>query len=73
MVNDLNPEILDTDPRLFFHLRLQRLIELLRSGLVDDALKFAQIELAPLGEDHPEFLEELEEVMSLLAFPDAAS
>ncbi|KAL4574771.1 hypothetical protein LXL04_021609 [Taraxacum kok-saghyz] len=31
-VNDLNPEILDTNPQLFFHLQQQRLIELIRNG-----------------------------------------
>ena len=30
-INDLNPEILDTNPRLYFQLQLQRLIELVAS------------------------------------------
>ncbi|KAF9166283.1 hypothetical protein DFQ27_004112 [Actinomortierella ambigua] len=67
-VNDLNPEILDTNPKLFFHLQQQRLIELIREGRIDDALEFAQEELAPRGEENPEFLAELERTMSLLAF-----
>ncbi len=68
MVNELNPETLDANPRLFFHLQLQRLIELIRVDNVAGALDFAQDVLAPLGEDDPTLLPELEEVMALLAF-----
>lgn len=67
-VNDLDPEILDTNPQLFFHLQQQRLIEFIRNGKIMEALRFAQEELAPRGEEHPEYLEELERTMTLLAF-----
>ncbi|KAL4563174.1 hypothetical protein LXL04_027210 [Taraxacum kok-saghyz] len=69
-VNDLNPEILDTNPQLFFHLQQQRLIELIRNGKVKEALEFAQEELAPRGEENQSFLEELERTVALLAFED---
>ncbi|XP_026410788.1 protein GID8 homolog isoform X1 [Papaver somniferum] len=69
-VNDLNPEILDTNPQLFFHLQQQRLIELIRNGKVEEALEFAQEELAPRGEENETFLEELERTVALLAFED---
>ncbi|CAJ0829895.1 10100_t:CDS:2 [Entrophospora sp. SA101] len=74
-VNDLNPEasILDTNPKLYFHLQQQRLIEYIRQGRVSEALEFAQDELAPLGEENPEFLEELERSMALLAFDDTTT
>eukprot|EP01137_Pigoraptor_chileana_P005688 Opistho-2@49086 len=68
LVNDLNPEILDTNPRLYFHLQQQRLIELIRQNRMQDALEFAQEEMAPRVEEHPQFLEELERTMALLAF-----
>ncbi|KAJ1814198.1 Glucose-induced degradation complex subunit [Coemansia sp. RSA 2599] len=67
-VNDLNPDLLDTDPRLYFHLQQQHLIELIRMGKAEEALEFAQEELAPHGEEHPELLRELEKTMALLAF-----
>ena len=70
MANDLNPETLDTSPRLFFRLQLQRLIELIRGNKVTEALDFAESELAPLTDLHPDFLEELEETMALFAFED---
>lgn len=46
----------------------QRLIELIRQKRIDEALYFAQEELAPRGEEHPEFLSDLEQTMTLLAY-----
>lgn len=68
LVNDLNPEILDTNPALYFHLQQQRLIELIRDDKVDEALEFAQEHLARRGEENPTFLADLERTMALLAF-----
>ncbi|ESQ29333.1 hypothetical protein EUTSA_v10023660mg [Eutrema salsugineum] len=72
-VNDLNPEILDTNPELFFHLQQQRLIELIRQGRTEEALEFAQEELAPRGEENQAFLAELEKTVALLVFEDASN
>ncbi|KAJ4002403.1 lish motif-containing protein [Lentinula boryana] len=72
-VNELNPEILDNNRGLFFHLQQQKLIEYIRQGQVADALQFAHDELAQLGEHSPEFLSELERTMSLLAFEHSSS
>ncbi|GAM20264.1 hypothetical protein SAMD00019534_034390 [Acytostelium subglobosum LB1] len=72
IVNDLNPEILDTNPQLCFHLQQQRLIELIKKGKLAEAIQFAQEELAPHCEDNPKFLEELERTMTLLVFEDLA-
>ncbi|KAK4046494.1 hypothetical protein OIV83_006020 [Microbotryomycetes sp. JL201] len=68
MVNELDPEILDTNPTLHFHLLQLQLIELIRHGRIAEALSFAQLELAPKGEENPQFLKELERTMALLAF-----
>ncbi|KAI6136567.1 CTLH/CRA C-terminal to lish motif domain-containing protein [Pisolithus sp. B1] len=72
-VNDLNPEILDTNPALYFRLQQQKLIELIRQSRIVEALQFAQDELAPRGEESPEFLAELERTMALLAFDSTSS
>ncbi|XP_019420262.1 PREDICTED: glucose-induced degradation protein 8 homolog isoform X2 [Lupinus angustifolius] len=72
-VNDLNPEILDTNPQLFFHLQQQRLIELIRNGKIEEALEFAQEELAPRGEENQSFLQDLEKTVALLAFEDVSN
>jgi hypothetical protein len=69
-VNDVNPDILDKDTALFFRLNIQRLIEIIRSGNIPEALEFARSELASLGMENPSLLDSLEEVMGLLAFPD---
>lgn len=42
-VNDLDPEILEEQQELFFHLQQQRLIELIRQGQLQEALEFAQV------------------------------
>ena len=42
-VNDLDPDILERQQRLFFHLQQQRLIELIRGGQLAEALEFAQV------------------------------
>jgi hypothetical protein len=41
---------------------------LIRTSRVSEALEFAQVELAPRGAEHPQFLKELERTMALLAF-----
>ena len=66
-------QILDTNPSLFFRLQQQKLIELIRQGRIVEALQFAQEELAPRGEERPEFLAELERTMALLAFESTPS
>ncbi|KAL3157721.1 Glucose-induced degradation complex subunit [Trebouxia sp. C0010 RCD-2024] len=71
-VNDLNPEILEQQHQLSFHLQQQRLIELIRQGKTEEALEHAQEYLAPPGEEDPAFLEELERTVTLLAFEDAS-
>ncbi|WVQ85729.1 hypothetical protein IAT38_007896 [Cryptococcus sp. DSM 104549] len=71
-VNELDPEILDTNPPLLFHLHLLRLVELIRAEEIDKALSFATTELAPRGAQNREFLADLERTMALLAFPDLA-
>jgi hypothetical protein len=53
------PQILEEQQGLLFHLQQQRLIEMIRAGATSEALDFAREYLAPAGEEHPEFLEEL--------------
>ena len=71
-VNDLDSDILDINAQLFFHLQLQQLLEHIRHGDIDGALVYAQNELAARGEENPEFLNELEEALSLLAYDDSS-
>lgn len=43
LVNDMNPALLDENPRLAFHLRLQQLIEIVRTGDIERTLAFARV------------------------------
>ena len=73
LVNDVDPEILDTNPKLFFHLQQQQLLEYIRQGDIEKVLEYAQKELSARGEENPEFLEELEQCLSLLAFDNTST
>lgn len=70
LVNTLQPELLDNDRYLYFHLQQQHLIELIRQGNVERALEYAQIHLAERGEENPDILSELERTLALLAFEE---
>lgn len=48
----LNAQILEERTQVLFHLQQQRLIELIRSGNVEEALDFAQEYLAPQGAEN---------------------
>ena len=61
-----------SNPELTFKLKQQQLIELIRAGAIEAALAFAQAELAPLAEDNPAFLDDLERTMLLLAYEDTS-
>ncbi|KAL8032635.1 hypothetical protein ABFX02_13G109200 [Erythranthe guttata] len=69
-LNHLNPSILKENPGLAFRLEQLLVIELIRNNNLEEALKVAQEELAPIGEKHNGLLEELERTVSLLAFED---
>ena len=88
-LNNFDPEILDNNPNVYFHLKLQEFLEMIRSNRqqksVDDAgddggvdggiekimeaIEFARENLAPIAQEQAggQFLEELEDAMSLLA------
>jgi len=74
-LNDLEPQVLDSDPALHFALLRLQLVELIRTcnavpgGDITPALTFATSELAPRAPTNPEFLEDLERTMALLVFP----
>lgn len=73
LVNKVDPEILDTNSKLYFHLQQQQLLELIKKGDMEEVLEYASKELSARGEENPEFLEELEQTLSLLAFADIST
>jgi len=74
-LNELNPQILDSDASLHFALLRLQLVELIRTcnstpgGNITPALTFATTQLAPRAPTNPDFLEDLERTMALLIFP----
>ncbi|XP_001624093.2 glucose-induced degradation protein 8 homolog [Nematostella vectensis] len=68
MTNKLNPDILDSNQQLYFHLQQQRLIELIREKDIEAAVEFAQGQFSEQGQESGRYLEELEQTMALLAF-----
>eukprot|EP00903_Cladosiphon_okamuranus_P021763 g20009.t1 len=73
LANDLDPTMLDRDRELRFGLLKQRLLELVKKGDEDEALKFAKERLAPEGARDPAMLREIEEAVSLLAYEDMST
>ncbi|KAK6512079.1 hypothetical protein TWF481_000976 [Arthrobotrys musiformis] len=73
LINDFEPELLESHPSLHFALLRLQLIELIRVSMEDNdigpALTFAQDYLAPRAPQYPEFLRDLEHTMALLCFP----
>jgi len=76
LINELNPELLDTDRKLHFSLLRLQLVELIRqsftssdSTLVGKAIEFAQNNLAPYTLLEPQFKTDLERAMALLIVP----
>ncbi|RDI78398.1 hypothetical protein Vi05172_g11614 [Venturia inaequalis] len=77
-INELNPNILDSDSQLHFALLRLQLVELIRnsssSAGIEPALKFATQQLAPRASTSKEFLHDLERTMALLVFtPDPSN
>ncbi|KAH0844346.1 hypothetical protein AYO21_00816 [Fonsecaea monophora] len=76
LINDLNPELLDTDKKLHFSLLRLQLVELIRQSftssdpsLVGKAIEFAQNNLAPYAPLDAQYKTDLERAMALLIVP----
>ncbi len=69
-VVDLNPEIVEERPELLFRLKKQEFIELVKQKRTDEALRFAEEELARRVEGDEGLLRELESAMALLLFEE---
>jgi len=73
-LNELEPQVLDSNPSLHFALLRLQLVELIRTcnstprGDITPALTFATTQLAPRAPTNPEFLQDLERTMALLVF-----
>ncbi|OQR76379.1 protein C20orf11-like [Tropilaelaps mercedesae] len=73
LLDDLHPRLLSTDRQLLFRIQQQQLIELIRENRTEEALEFAQQELAPRVEESSAPLVEMERTLALLAFDNPVS
>ncbi|KIV93383.1 hypothetical protein, variant [Exophiala mesophila] len=76
LINELNPDLLDTDKKLHFSLLRLQLVEIIRQSftssdpsLVGEAIEFAQNNLAPYAPLDSQFKNDLERAMALLIVP----
>uniref|UniRef100_K3WUP2 CTLH domain-containing protein n=1 Tax=Globisporangium ultimum (strain ATCC 200006 / CBS 805.95 / DAOM BR144) TaxID=431595 RepID=K3WUP2_GLOUD len=67
-LDQMDPLFLEKNAVMDFLLAKQELIELIKARNVVAALGFATKNLAPFGEKNPQFLQEIEHTMALLAF-----
>ena len=79
-LNDINVEILDSNPDLYFELRRQQVVELFKQGKIEDAIVFAQNNLSGLcsrgGTQDPraqKYQTEIERTMALLMYADLSA
>ena len=66
LLNALDSGIMESFPNVYFKLKRQQLIEIIRSGDYVKAIEFAQLDLASFGEENKEYLNLLEESMALM-------
>ncbi|TKA76972.1 hypothetical protein B0A55_04914 [Friedmanniomyces simplex] len=80
LINDIDPEILDNNHLLHFHLLQLQLIEIIRTILTKPgsnpvatdflpAIKFATEQLSPRAPTDPKYQQALERTMALMIFP----
>ncbi|TDH67166.1 hypothetical protein CCR75_000078 [Bremia lactucae] len=67
-LTSMDPEFFKKNCSMDFLLAKQELIELIRVHNIEEALQFAMKYLAPFGYKSPQFLNEIERTMSMVAF-----
>ena len=79
-VNNINPEIMETNPELYFEMKRQQLVELIKGGKLEEAIVFAQNNLSnQISRGGPEnslakkFHAEIDKTMTLLMYDDLSA
>jgi hypothetical protein len=50
-INDINSEILENNPHIYFELQKQKLIEIIKQNKIEEAINFAQNKLFPITQN----------------------
>lgn len=72
-IRTFNNSILQKNPHLEFQLKKQQVIELIREKKIQEALVYLQGHVAPFARNFPRELDQIEEVLLLIAFEDTKS
>lgn len=72
-IKNLDYGILKNHKDIIFYLKKQQLLNLILSNNVDEAITYSQTELAPLVNEKPSLISEIDDVMMLLAYQDFTS
>ena len=51
-INEINSEILEGNPSIYFELQKQKLIEIIKKNDIENALTFAQNKLFPIAQNN---------------------
>ncbi|KRX00894.1 hypothetical protein PPERSA_09500 [Pseudocohnilembus persalinus] len=69
-VTQLDENLQENNKDIMFELKLQKLIELIKENKIQEAIEYAQKALLPMATENVQYLEQLEKVMSLLAYSE---
>eukprot|EP01023_Acetabularia_acetabulum_P014651 TRINITY_DN1715_c1_g1_i2.p1 TRINITY_DN1715_c1_g1~~TRINITY_DN1715_c1_g1_i2.p1 ORF type:complete len:303 (-),score=33.74 TRINITY_DN1715_c1_g1_i2:1209-1982(-) len=69
LINNLDPEILDQNPKMYFSLYQQKFLELMRMGKLEEALQFVRENLIHIESDH-ELMREFSKTTEILLYED---
>ncbi len=69
-INGINSTILEKKPELIYQLKRQKLVDFIKQNKVEDALNYAKNVLLPMANICKKFYDDLENLLSYLAFDD---
>ena len=72
LINKICPSILENNQVLLMQLYRQHFVNLLQAGQVQQSIGFAKKYIAPLVLQHPPFLHDIEQMMSLVIYKDVS-
>ncbi|ETB62740.1 hypothetical protein YYC_00429 [Plasmodium yoelii 17X] len=69
-INNLDERILKKHKDLVFYLKKQKLLKLILNNNINEAIIYSQQELAPYVNEKPSLINEIDDIMMLMAYPD---
>ncbi|SCN28007.1 RanBPM and CLTH-like protein, putative [Plasmodium berghei] len=69
-INNLDERILKKHKDLIFYLKKQKLLKLILNNNISEAIIYSQQELAPYVNEKPSLINEIDDIMMLMAYPN---